>query len=186
MGGGKAAGGERGTNGSRCPGSDRRLAPEPSTADSLYRRAGARLRAEARDVPVRNRRPAAARSARAVRSHRHRPGARYRFGLGAPAAFLLDLGLARWPPLRSLFSSPRLRDWFYGRARPGTAEEFRRLVRPGQKVVAIGDAANAGKSKRRSPARSRPPCWGMGIGEAEPQPAPSPLVGEGWGGGLDA
>jgi hypothetical protein len=40
-----------------------------------------------------------------------------------------------------------LRDWFYVRARRGTAEEFRRLVRPGQTVVAIGDAAKAGKSK---------------------------------------
>src|SRR5260370_6052602 len=169
-----------------APGSDRRLTPEPSIADSLDRRAGARLRAEARDVPVRNRRPAAARPARAVRSHRHRPGARYRFGLGAPAAFLLDLGLARWPPLRSLFSSPRLRDWFYVRARRGTAQEFRGLARPGQAIVAIGDAAKAGKSKRRSPARSRPLCWGMGIGKAEPQPAPSPLVGEGCGRGLDA
>jgi 2,4-dienoyl-CoA reductase-like NADH-dependent reductase (Old Yellow Enzyme family) len=74
-------------------------------------------------------------------------GARYRFGLGPLAAFLLDSGLARRPPLRNLFSSPRLRDWFYVRARRGTAEEFRRLVRPGQTVVAIGDAAKAGKSK---------------------------------------
>jgi 2,4-dienoyl-CoA reductase-like NADH-dependent reductase (Old Yellow Enzyme family) len=74
-------------------------------------------------------------------------GARYRFGLGPLAAFLLDSGLARRPPLRNLFSSPRFRDWFYVRARRGTAEEFRRLVRPGQTVVAIGDAAKAGKSK---------------------------------------
>jgi len=74
-------------------------------------------------------------------------GARYRFGLGAPAAFLLDGGLARWPGLRNIFASPRFRDWFYVRARRGTAEEFRRLVHPGQKVVAIGDATKAGKSK---------------------------------------
>jgi dimethylglycine catabolism A len=74
-------------------------------------------------------------------------GARYRFGLGAAAALLLDLGLARRPPLRSLFASPRFRDWFYVRARRGTAEEFRRLARAGQTLVAIGDAKKAGKSK---------------------------------------
>ena len=74
-------------------------------------------------------------------------GARYRFGLGAAAAFLLDSGLARRPPLRNLFSSPRLRDWFYVRARRSTAEEFRRLARAGQKVIAIGDAAKAAKSQ---------------------------------------
>jgi len=75
-------------------------------------------------------------------------GARYRFGLGPLAAFLLDWRLARWPGLRKLFSSPRFRDWFYVRARRGTAEEFRRLARAGQKVIAIGDAAKAGKSKQ--------------------------------------
>ena len=75
-------------------------------------------------------------------------GARYRFGLGPLAAILLDWGLARWPGLRKLVSSPRFRDWFYVRARRGTAEEFRRLARAGQKVIAIGDAAKAGKSKQ--------------------------------------
>ncbi len=75
-------------------------------------------------------------------------GARYRFGLGPLAAVLLDWGLARWPGLRKLVSSPRFRDWFYVRARRGTAEEFRRLARAGQKVIAIGDAAKAGKSKQ--------------------------------------
>ena len=74
-------------------------------------------------------------------------GARYRFGLGPLAAILLDWGLARWPGLRKLVSSPRFRDWFYVRARRGTAEEFRRLARAGQKVIAIGDAAEAGKSQ---------------------------------------
>ncbi len=74
-------------------------------------------------------------------------GARYRFGLGAPARFLLDRGLARRPGLRRLFSSPRLRDWFYFRARHGRAEEFRRLAHPSQTIVVIGDAVKAGKSK---------------------------------------
>jgi hypothetical protein len=44
-------------------------------------------------------------------------------------------------------SQPKLRDWFYYRARQGTGETFVRLARPGQKVVAIGDAVEAGKSK---------------------------------------
>jgi 2,4-dienoyl-CoA reductase-like NADH-dependent reductase (Old Yellow Enzyme family) len=75
-------------------------------------------------------------------------GARYRFGLGPFAAILLDWRLARRAGLRKLFSSPRFRDWFYVRARRGTAGDFRRLARAGQKVIAIGDAAKAGKSKQ--------------------------------------
>jgi hypothetical protein len=43
---------------------------------------------------------------------------------------------------------PLLRDWFYYRARRGTADEIKPLTRPGQIVVAIGDAAKAGKSKQ--------------------------------------
>jgi dimethylglycine catabolism A len=74
-------------------------------------------------------------------------GARYRFGLGPLVALLLVSGLARWPGLRAILSSPRLRRWFYFRARRGTAEAFRRLVRSGQTIVAVGDAAKAGKSK---------------------------------------
>jgi dimethylglycine catabolism A len=74
-------------------------------------------------------------------------GARYRLGLGGFATSLLDLGLARWPVIRQVFSSPRFRDWFYYRGRRGTAKNFRGLMRPGQKVVAIGDAVRAGKSK---------------------------------------
>jgi pantothenate kinase len=63
------------------------------------------------------------------------------------AACVLDLGLARWPGLRQMFSSPRLRDWFYHRARHGTAGDFSGLVRPEQKCIVIGDAARPGKSK---------------------------------------
>jgi len=74
-------------------------------------------------------------------------GARYRFGLGRLPAMLLDLGAGRWPGLRGLFSSGAFRDWFYYRAREGTAERFRALARPGQEVIAIGDAVRAGKSK---------------------------------------
>jgi 2,4-dienoyl-CoA reductase-like NADH-dependent reductase (Old Yellow Enzyme family) len=73
-------------------------------------------------------------------------GARYRFGLGAVAAWALALGLARWPGAKQLFSAPRFRDWFYHRARWATGERFRALARAGQEVVVIGDASKAGKS----------------------------------------
>jgi len=74
-------------------------------------------------------------------------GARYRFGLGPLAKLLLSAGLARRPPLRNLFARPALRDWFYFEARRGFDEDIRRLARPGQTVVTIGDARKAGKSK---------------------------------------
>jgi 2,4-dienoyl-CoA reductase-like NADH-dependent reductase (Old Yellow Enzyme family) len=74
-------------------------------------------------------------------------GARYRFGLGAIATKMLDGGIARWPLVSRVLSSPRFRDWFYYRARCATADGFRLLAKPGQSVVAIGDAMAAGKSK---------------------------------------
>jgi hypothetical protein len=74
-------------------------------------------------------------------------GAAYRFGLGPIAKGLLDCGAARWPGASRLFSAPGFRDWFYYRGRRGTAERFKPLARPGQTVVAIGDAVAAGKSK---------------------------------------
>ncbi len=75
-------------------------------------------------------------------------GARYRFGLGPIATTLLDLGAGHWPGLSQLMSQPRLREWFYYQAREGTADAFVRLAKPGQKVIAIGDAVRAGKSKQ--------------------------------------
>jgi len=74
-------------------------------------------------------------------------GARYRFGLGPLVRFLLDAGLARRPPLRTLFSRLALRDWFYFQARRGSGEDIRLLAKPGQTVVTIGDAREPGKSK---------------------------------------
>lgn len=74
-------------------------------------------------------------------------GATYRLGLGRLPSRLLDLGAGRWPGLRHLLSREGFRDWLYYKAREGTAEKFRKLARPGQKVVAIGDAVRAGKSK---------------------------------------
>jgi 2,4-dienoyl-CoA reductase-like NADH-dependent reductase (Old Yellow Enzyme family) len=75
-------------------------------------------------------------------------GAAYRFGLGPIATGMLDKGAARWPGVSRLFSTPRVRDWFYYRARFGTAERFKRLAKPRQSVTVIGDAVRAGKSKQ--------------------------------------
>jgi len=75
-------------------------------------------------------------------------GAEYRLGLGALAEWMLDHGLARAPGFARLFAMPALRDWFYYRARRATGSRFEALARPGQKVVVIGDAARAGKSKQ--------------------------------------
>jgi 2,4-dienoyl-CoA reductase-like NADH-dependent reductase (Old Yellow Enzyme family) len=75
-------------------------------------------------------------------------GAQYRHGLGPIAKRMLDWGAGRWPGLSQLFSHPAFRDWFYYQAREGTAERFMQLAKPGQAVVAIGDAVVAGKSKQ--------------------------------------
>ena len=74
-------------------------------------------------------------------------GARYRLGLGAFVPALLDAGLGRSALARKLFDSRALREWFYYRARRGTAHAMRRLVQSGQKVNVIGDARRAGKGK---------------------------------------
>ncbi|HJU28620.1 MAG TPA: hypothetical protein VJ718_05590, partial [Candidatus Binataceae bacterium] len=74
-------------------------------------------------------------------------GARYRFGLGPIARAMLAGGMARWPGIRAQFAKSRFRDWFYYRARAGTAPAFKNLAKPEQKVIAIGDAVQAGKSK---------------------------------------
>lgn len=74
-------------------------------------------------------------------------GATYRWGLGRPLAALLGCGAGRWPGLRRLMASQRLRDWFYYRARASRGAEFQALARPGQGLTVIGDARRAGKSK---------------------------------------
>jgi hypothetical protein len=56
--------------------------------------------------------------------------------------------MARAPGVARLFASPALRDWFYYKARRGTAARYVYLARPGQTVTVIGDAAHAGKSKQ--------------------------------------
>jgi len=74
-------------------------------------------------------------------------GARYRFGLGRLPNLLLDWGVGRWAVLRWIFALEAFRDWFYHKARRGTGEASRRVARPRQKIVVIGDALKAGKSR---------------------------------------
>jgi 2,4-dienoyl-CoA reductase-like NADH-dependent reductase (Old Yellow Enzyme family) len=75
-------------------------------------------------------------------------GAEYRFGLRTFVTWMLDTGMARAPGAARLFASPALREWFYYKARRGTAPRYAYLARPGQTVTVIGDAACAGKSKQ--------------------------------------
>jgi 2,4-dienoyl-CoA reductase-like NADH-dependent reductase (Old Yellow Enzyme family) len=74
-------------------------------------------------------------------------GARYRFGLGGLPNLLLAGGAGKWPVLRWILAMGRFRDWFYHTARRGTGEAARRIARPRQKIVVIGDALKAGKSR---------------------------------------
>jgi 2,4-dienoyl-CoA reductase-like NADH-dependent reductase (Old Yellow Enzyme family) len=74
-------------------------------------------------------------------------GASYPLGTGVPAMAMLELGAGRWPLVSQIMKSPKVRDWFYYRARKPTGDRFTSLARPGQKIVVIGDAAKAGKSK---------------------------------------
>jgi 2,4-dienoyl-CoA reductase-like NADH-dependent reductase (Old Yellow Enzyme family) len=74
-------------------------------------------------------------------------GAAYRFGLEPAAVRLLDLGMGRWPLFRQILSMAAVRDWFYHRGRRPTGGRFQALARPGQKVIVIGDAHTAGKSR---------------------------------------
>jgi hypothetical protein len=75
-------------------------------------------------------------------------GAAYRFGLGALATSVLDSGAARWPGVARILSNAKLRDWFYYKARRATADRFKSLAHDRQKVIVIGDAVRAGKSKQ--------------------------------------
>jgi hypothetical protein len=74
-------------------------------------------------------------------------GADYRRGLGPIATAMLALGAGHWPGVAHVLSLPTLRDWFYYRARKGNADRIKSLARAGQRVVVIGDAIKAGKSK---------------------------------------
>jgi 2,4-dienoyl-CoA reductase-like NADH-dependent reductase (Old Yellow Enzyme family) len=74
-------------------------------------------------------------------------GADYRYRLGPIATTMLNLGIGRWPGAAYALSNSKLRDWFYYRARASTGERFKSLAKPDQRVIVIGDAMKAGKSK---------------------------------------
>jgi len=74
-------------------------------------------------------------------------GADYRGGFGPIVRWLLDAGLGKSAIARWLFSSIRVRTWFYRGARSATGDARRALLNPGQRVVVIGDAARAGTSQ---------------------------------------
>jgi 2,4-dienoyl-CoA reductase-like NADH-dependent reductase (Old Yellow Enzyme family) len=74
-------------------------------------------------------------------------GASYPFGTGGLAMGLLDIGAGHWPLVSGIMTRSDVRDWFYYRARTPTGGQFISLAKPGQKVIVIGDAAKAGKSK---------------------------------------
>ena len=74
-------------------------------------------------------------------------GAKYRYGLGALVPRLLDAGWGRSALARKLFESRAVREWFYYRARRGTAQALHLLAQPAQNVTIIGDARRAGKGK---------------------------------------
>jgi dimethylglycine catabolism A len=95
-------------------------------------------------------------------------GAAYRFGLGAVVLWALDNGAARLPAFAKMFSSSKLRDWFYYQARRATGDRFRTLARSGQIVTSIGDAASAGKSKQAISSAFEAAL----LGKARPRPTP--------------
>ena len=74
-------------------------------------------------------------------------GASYRYGLGRFVPRLLDSGFGKSKLGRRLFASERVRNWLYYGARRGSGSDLRRLARPNQKVLVIGDAAQAAKAR---------------------------------------
>lgn len=72
-------------------------------------------------------------------------GAEYRWGMGPGVRWSLERGLMHLPLLRSLASSPRVRNWFYYKARRSRADAFERYLPGGIPVISIGDARRPGK-----------------------------------------
>ena len=60
---------------------------------------------------------------------------------------MLDWGVARWPGFAKIFSNEKVRDWFYHGARKATGDALKALAKPEQKVMVVGDALTAGKSR---------------------------------------
>ncbi len=74
-------------------------------------------------------------------------GASYRFGMGPLVGWMLRSGMGHWPMFKKILSNPKLRNWFYYKARGGTSVNFEQLARPGQTITVLGDAATPAKTK---------------------------------------
>lgn len=72
-------------------------------------------------------------------------GAKYRLGLGLLVVGLLESGWGKSGWMRALFDSPRVKNWFYYRARKSARPKLGKL-KP-ENVVVIGDAASPGKTR---------------------------------------
>lgn len=46
-----------------------------------------------------------------------------------------------------IFAMPAFRHWLYNEARRGTGERYRKIAKPGRKLIVIGDAAKPGTSE---------------------------------------
>lgn len=75
-------------------------------------------------------------------------GAQYPAGLGPMIEWLLDRGAARLPGIDWLTRSPRVRNWFYYRARSASGPAAIRALGKRHKVIVLGDASAAGKSQQ--------------------------------------
>lgn len=74
-------------------------------------------------------------------------GARYRYGIGPLVLRILEGGFGNSAPMRRLFAKPAVRDWFYYRARRPTGDGLAARLPAGTRIVVIGDAKTAGKTK---------------------------------------
>ena len=73
-------------------------------------------------------------------------GAAYRWGIGGAIDAALKRRLFGFPTARRFASDPRLRDWFYYKARISTAAALKSRLPATTRVIVIGDAKSPGKS----------------------------------------
>jgi 2,4-dienoyl-CoA reductase-like NADH-dependent reductase (Old Yellow Enzyme family) len=74
-------------------------------------------------------------------------GAAYRWGIGAAVSAALKRGLFNTRTARRFANDPRLRDWFYYKARTSTASVLESRLTANARVIVIGDAKSPGKSQ---------------------------------------
>ena len=120
----------------------------PASLERYIKRHGGRLHAQGRDVPPVHRRRDDPELLAPFDRIVVATGASYPYGLGPWAMALLDLGAGGWPGLSQLMSEPKVRDWFYYRARSATARPLHRArAAPGRSSPSSATRAKPGKSK---------------------------------------